>query len=375
MASGAASQAAGTVAPMERAIELAEAVRGRVSPNPAVGAVLVSAGRVVGEGSTEPPGGPHAEVVALRVAGPAARGATLYVTLEPCSHHGRTPPCTDAILAGGVVRVVYALLDPDSQVNGRGIERLRAAGVAVDHDPVAQPRVTRLLADYVKHRRTGLPYVTAKFAMSLDGKIATRTGDSRWVSGPETLAWVHQERTRLDAIAVGVNTVLVDDPQLTARPGGEEDSARQPLRVVVDSNGRTGEAARVLMGGSRTLIATTDAAGEPWKQQMRSHGAEVAILPAEGGRVDLGSLIALLGNRGCLNVLVEGGGILLGSFFDAGLVDRVQAIVAPLIIGGREAPLAVAGRGVERMADAPRLRDVRVRPLGADTLIEGLLKD
>jgi diaminohydroxyphosphoribosylaminopyrimidine deaminase/5-amino-6-(5-phosphoribosylamino)uracil reductase len=245
----------------------------------------------------------------------------------------------------------------------------------VDHDPVAQPRVTRLLADYVKHRRTGLPYVTAKFAMSLDGKIATRTGDSRWVSGPETLAWVHQERTRLDAIAVGVNTVLVDDPQLTARPGGEEDSAHQPLRVVVDSNGRTGEAARVLMGGSRTLIATTDAAGEPWKQQMRSHGAEVAILPAEGGRVDLGSLIALLGNRGCLNVLVEGGGILLGSFFDAGLVDRVQAIVAPLIIGGREAPLAVAGRGVERMADAPRLRDVRVRPLGADTLIEGLLKD
>jgi len=370
--SGARAASAGLEDPMARAVELAQGVRGRVSPNPPVGAVLVREGRIVGEGSTQPPGGPHAEVVALRQAGDAARGATLYVTLEPCSHHGRTPPCTDAIVVAGVSRVVYALVDPDRQVDGLGIRRLESAGVMVQ--PGAYQReVSELLAEYVKHRRTGLPFVTAKFAMSLDGKIATRTRDSRWVSGPETLAWVHQERTRLDALAVGVNTVLVDDPQLTARPGGQHSAVHQPLRVVLDSRGRTPEAAHVLEGNARTLLVTTAAADQDWKERMRSHGAEVETLPDEDGRVDLKSLLTLLGGRGCLNLLVEGGGILLGSFFDAGLVDRLQAVVAPLIIGGAEAPLAVAGRGVERMADALRLQDVSVRALGADTLIQGLL--
>jgi len=359
--------------PMDRAVELAQSVRGRVSPNPPVGAVLVRAGRIVGEGSTQPPGGPHAEVVALREAGEAARGATLYVTLEPCSHHGRTPPCTDAILAAGVSRVVYAQVDPDSQVDGRGIRRLESAGVTVETGK-HQRRVSELLADYVKHRRTGLPFVTAKFAMSLDGKIGTRTGDSRWVSGPQTLAWVHEERTRLDALAVGVNTVLVDDPQLTARPGGQHSPVHQPLRVVLDSRGRTPASAHVLGGDSHTLLVTTATADDGWKERIRSAGAEVETLPDENGRVDLESLLTLLGGRGCINLLVEGGGILLGSFFDAGLVDRVQAVVAPLIIGGAEAPLAVAGRGVERMADALRLQNVTIRALGADTMIQGFLQ-
>jgi diaminohydroxyphosphoribosylaminopyrimidine deaminase / 5-amino-6-(5-phosphoribosylamino)uracil reductase len=357
---------------MARAIELAQAVRGRVSPNPPVGAVVVSDGRVVGEGSTQPPGGPHAEIVALGQAGDAARGADLYVTLEPCGHHGRTPPCTEAIVAAGIRHVYAALIDPDQQVNGLGISRLERGGVAVEVGMGERP-AAELLADYFKHRRTGLPYVIAKFAMSLDGKIGTRTGDSRWVSGPDTLAWVHDERTRLDALAVGVNTVLVDDPQLTARPGGVESPLHQPLRVVLDSRGRTPDGARVLQGDSSTLIVTTPAASDGWKQRMRARGAELETVASTDGRVDLQELLALLGGRGCLNVLVEGGGIVLGSFFDAGLVDRVQAMVAPMIIGGAAAPLAVAGRGVEHMADASRLENVSIRMLGSDALIDGVL--
>lgn len=361
-----------TADPMLRALELARSVRGRVSPNPPVGAVLVRAGRIVGEGSTRPPGGPHAEIAALRAAGDAARGSTLYVTLEPCSHYGRTPPCTQAIIAAGVEAVVCTIVDPDEQVNGRGVEELRRAGVAVqcgNHEVEAR----EILVDYIKHRRTGLPYVTAKFAASLDGKIGTRTGDSRWVSGPQTLAWAHEQRARLDAIAVGVNTVLVDDPQLTARPGGQESREHQPLRVVVDSGGRTPASARVLQGIAPTLIATTERSADEWRAEMRRRSAEVAVLPAESGKVDLRALLALLGARGCLNLLVEGGGILLGSFFDAGLVDRVQAIVAPMIIGGASAPVAVAGRGVERMAEAFRLQSVRVDLLGSDLLVQGVV--
>lgn len=359
-------------APMQRALQLAAAARGRVSPNPAVGAVVVQGGRVVGEGQTQPPPGEHAEIVALQQAGAAARGATMWVTLEPCSHFGRTPPCVDAILAAGVARVVCSIEDPDPHVNGAGIARLRAAGVQVDVGCEAE-RTREHLADYIMHRRSGRPLVTAKFAASLDGKIAARSGDSRWVSGPETLIWAHEERTRLDAIAVGVNTVLVDDPQLTARPNGSESGARQPLRVVVDSRGRTPSAARVLQGPARTLIATTTRAADGWRAEMQRRGAEVALLPEQDGHVELRALVTLLGQRDCLNLLVEGGGVLLGSFFDAGLIDRVQAIIAPMIIGGRDAPTAVEGCGAERMADALRLERLRVSRLGRDVLIEGVV--
>lgn len=355
---------------MSRAVELASEIRGHVSPNPPVGAVLVRDGRVVGEGRTQPPGGPHAEIEAIRTAGSLANGATLYVTLEPCNHTGRTPPCTDAIIAAGIQRVVCAVVDPDEHVNGSGIRRLEEAGIAVEAGD-GDGAVRRLLAGYLTHRRTGLPMVTVKFATSLDGKIGTRTGDSRWVSGPETLAWAHAERAHLDAIAVGINTVLVDNPQLTARPGGSETGVHQPLRVVVDSRGRTPVSAHVLQGPARTLIATTEAATEPWRLDIEREGAEIALLPSHDGHVDLRALLTELGRRGCLDLLVEGGGILLGALFDAGLVDRVQTVVAPMIIGGAEAPLAVAGRGVERMIDAFRLQDVTVQRLGMDVLIEG----
>jgi len=358
--------------PMLRAVELARMIRGHVSPNPPVGAVLIQGGRIAGEGSTLPPGGSHAEVVAIAAAGPHARGSVLYVTLEPCSHHGRTPPCTDAIVAAGVSKVVCAIPDPDSHVNGSGIQQLREAGIAVEVGP-HDDDVRRILAGYITHRQTGLPLVTVKFATSLDGKIGTRTGDSRWVSGSETLAWAHAERAHLDAIAVGINTVLVDDPQLTARPCSGEDVVHQPLRVVVDSRGRTPTSARILQGLSPTLIATTEASAEQWRREIVRGGGEVALLPSDGGHVDLHALLVLLGDRGCLDLLVEGGGILLGALFDLRLVDRVQAVVAPIIIGGVDAPVAVAGRGVERMFDALRLQDVTVQRLGSDLLVEGLV--
>lgn len=362
--------------PMERALSLARQALGSASPNPAVGAVLVKDGRIVGEGFTQPPGGPHAEVVAIRQAGEASRGAALYVTLEPCCHHGRTPPCTEAVLAAGVREAYLSHLDPDPHVNGRGKAELESAGVTVLVGE-GEAEARRINEAYIKHRTTGLPFVIAKFAASLDGKIAATSGDSRWVSGPESRRWAHRHRTLVDAIVVGVRTILIDDPDLTARPEPGEGARqadgkpRQPLRVVVDSRGRTPASAQVLQGPARTLVATTGASSEAWRREMRDAGAGVVVLAASEGRVDLGELLRHLGDRDILSLLVEGGGELLGSFFDLGLVDKVHAIVAPVIIGGKETPTAVAGRGARRMADALRLRDVTVERLGEDVLVTG----
>ena len=362
--------------PMERALRLARQAVGSASPNPAVGAVLVKGGRIVGEGFTQPPGGPHAEVVAIRQAGEAARGATLYVTLEPCCHHGRTPPCTKAVLATGVREVHLSHLDPDPHVNGQGKAELESAGVKVFVGE-GEEEARRINEAYLKHRTTGLPFVIAKFAASLDGKIAATSGDSRWVSGPESRRWAHRQRTVVDAIVVGVRTVLIDDPELTARPEPgegarqEDGEPRQPLRVVADSQGRTPASARVLQGPATTLVATTGASSKAWRREMHDAGVEVAVLPASGGRVDLPELLRHVGGRNILSLLVEGGGELLGSFFDLGLVDKVQAIVAPIIIGGQDTATAVAGRGARRMADALRLRDVTIERLAEDILVTG----
>jgi diaminohydroxyphosphoribosylaminopyrimidine deaminase/5-amino-6-(5-phosphoribosylamino)uracil reductase len=274
-------------------------------------------------------------------------------------------------------------LDPDSHVNGRGRAELESAGVTVFVGE-GEEEARRINEAYLKHRTTGLPFVIAKFAASLDGKISATSGDSRWVSGPESRRWSHRQRTLVDAIIVGVHTVLVDNPELTARPepGGGARQAdgepRQPLRLVADSRGRTPASARILQGTGRTLVATTEASSEVWRRQMRDAGAEVVVLPARraagpasGGRVDLVELLRYLGGRDVLSLLVEGGGELLGGFFDLGLVDKVQAIIAPIIIGGQEATAAVAGRGTRRMADALRLRDVTIERLGEDVLVTG----
>lgn len=345
----------------------------RVSPNPAVGCVLVRDAVVVGMGATRPPGGPHAERVALAAAGVRARGATAYVTLEPCSHWGRTPPCVDGLIDAGVARVVCATIDPDPNVQGKGVSRLRAAGIAVEIGD-GEEAARRSLLGFFRHRLSGRPLVTAKFAVSLDGRIATRTGDARWISGAEARARTVGERAMLDAILVGAGTAGADDPSLTARKADGSLAATQPLRVVLDSRGRLPLAARLLDGVAPTLVATTEAAPAAWCDAIRATGAALAVLPAGDGGVALGALLDHLGGRGVLTLLVEGGAVVHGAFFDAGLVDRVQAVVAPVVVGGVAAPGAVGGRGVERMAEAYRLRDVTVDRVGEDVIITGLTR-
>ena len=358
------------------ALALAEAQRAaHVSPNPAVGCVIVADGRVVGRGFTLPPGSAHAEVVALRDAGDRARGATVYVTLEPCSHWGRTPPCADALIAARVATVVCGIADPDGQVRGRGIDRLRAAGITVTVGDGAE-QARRQLAAFITHRLTGRPLVTIKFAASLDGRIATRTGDSRWISSEAARAATRAQRARIDAILVGSGTVLADDPQLTARDADGKPASHQPLRVVLDSTGRTPPASRVLETPPPTLIATTDRATNDWRTAIVARGAELCVLTTDHeGRVNLHALLDLLGRRDVLSLLVEGGATVHGAFFDAGLVDRVQAIVAPMVVGGTDAPPAVGGRGAARIADAHHLRDVTVERLGDDVMITGELRE
>lgn len=341
-----------------------------VSPNPAVGCVIVEDGSVVAEGFTQPPGGEHAEAMALRLAGEAARGATAYVTLEPCNHHGRTPPCTEALIAAGVARVVCAIDDPDDKVSGSGRARLEAAGIEVEAGD-GSAEAARQLEAYLKHRRTGLPFVTVKYAATLDGRIAAGSGDSRWVSGPETLKWAHRNRPYVDAMLVGSATVVVDNPLLTARPEGVE-NPHQPLRVVVDSRGRIDPGRDVLTGASKTLIATTEAAAPTWRESIAATGAEVVVFPTDAkGHVDLPSLLRDLGGRGVLSLLVEGGGVIIGSFFDQRLVDKVTLVIAPLIVGAADAPAAVAGHGARYMREAVRLREMTVDRLGDDILITG----
>lgn len=353
---------------MRVALLEARSALGISSPNPAVGAVLVVDGAVVGRGHTQPPGGPHAEVMALRDAGEAARGATMYVTLEPHNHQGRTPPCTEAIIEAGVATVHYALDDPNPEVSGSGGRRLRAAGLEVTSGDGALESAT-LLEGYLKHRRTGMPAVVVKFASSLDGRIASASGDARWVSGPEAREWVHRLRTRVDAIMVGSGTALADDPELTARPA-TTDTPHQPLRVVVDSHGNLPPTARVL--GARSLVATTEASGAAWRRAIEETGTDVVVLPEVDGHASVEALLLALGERGVLTVMVEGGATLLGSLFDERRVDRLYAVIAPVIIGAREAPAAVAGKGAQVMAEAPRLRDLTVEHLGDDTLITGV---
>ena len=369
------SRPAGSTRLMARAFELARSVRGTTSPNPAVGAVVARGSQIVGEGATQPTGGPHAEVMALREAGELARGATLYVTLEPCAHFGRTPPCTAAIVEAGVARVEVAYGDPDTRVAGRGLELLREAGMEVSLGDGAAEAAAHYEA-YAHHRRTGRPFVTAKFAASLDGRIASTSGDSRWISGPQTLRWAHQNRPLFDAMLVGVETIIVDNPQLTARPEAWRGPVPQPLRVVVDSRGRTPPDSRVLEGAdsSPTLIATTGAAAPEWIASMRSRGVDIEVLPADashGGRVSLPALLKCLGHdRGVVSLLVEGGGEVLGSFFDQRLINKVTAVVAPMIIGG-DAQTAVRGQGAERMRDVLRLNSMTVERLGDDLLVVG----
>ncbi len=355
---------------LRRALELAERGRGRTSPNPLVGCVIVRDGQVVGEGWHAELGGPHAERVALEAAGEAARGATLYCTLEPCDHHGRTPPCTQAIVAAGVSRVVYAVDDPDPLVAGRGAARLRAAGIEVVTGLLAG-EAGRQLEAYLHQRRTGRPFLTAKWAMTLDGKLAAASGDSRWVSGEAARALVHRRRDEVDAVLVGAGTVLADDPSLTCRLADfapVERPPRSPLRVVVDTGGRTPATARVFTDGAApTWLAVGEAQVVPDRP-----GVELLRLPERDGRVDLAALMAELARRGVVEVLSEAGGTLTGALLRESLVQKVMAFIAPKLVGG-DGPTPWDGPGCESLGAAPALSDVEWRQVGDDLLVTGYL--
>ncbi len=352
---------------MDAALAAAAAADYATSPNPMVGCVIARGGEVVATGFHAKAGGPHAEIQALRAAGELARGADVYVTLEPCAHHGRTPPCIDALISAAPRRVVVAMIDPNPQIAGSGVEALRAAGIIVETGG-REAEARRLNEFYIKHITTGLPFVTAKFAASLDGRIATAGGESRWITSEASRAVAHRLRHINDAVLVGVNTVIVDDPELTARIAG----GRSPLRVVVDSTLRIPEGARVLRPGTgATLVATTARADPARMERLIASGVDVEVVEAATPGIDLGAAMAMLGTRGILSVLVEGGAAVFGSAFDGGIVDKVVAMLAPRIIGGVGAPGAVGGTGAPSLAASPLLRDVTMDRAGPDLVVTG----
>jgi len=357
---------------MAQALSLAKLALGSVSPNPAVGAVIVKDDVVVGQGYTQPAGSEHAEIVALQQADDQARGGVMYVTLEPCCHYGRTPPCSQAIIAAGVADVHLAMLDPNPLVSGRGKKELEREGIKTyvgEHEDEAR----EINEAYIKFITTGMPFITAKFAMSLDGKIATKSGDSKWISSEESREKVHNLRYTTDAVAVGVNTVLTDDPLLTCRCcGGRGGTARkQPLRVVVDDKGHTPLTARLFGEPGKTLLALGKSITPEEASAFTQAGAELLELPSTGGLVDLERLFETLGKREITSILVEGGGILLGSLFDYDLVDKVIVFIAPVIIGGSEAKTAVGGKGVDKVVNSLRLGRVSVERFGEDLMVSG----
>jgi diaminohydroxyphosphoribosylaminopyrimidine deaminase/5-amino-6-(5-phosphoribosylamino)uracil reductase len=353
---------------MRRALELAAQGQGRVEPNPLVGCVLARGAEVIAEGWHRAFGGPHAEVDALAVAGDRAAGATAYVTLEPCCHHGKTPPCTDALIVAGVRRLVAAMRDPFPAVAGRGAEQLAAAGIDVELG-VLEAEARSLNAPYLKLVETGVPWVIAKWAMTLDGKIATRAGDSRWISNEVSRAWVHELRGRVDAIVVGSGTALRDDPLLTARPPGP----RKAVRVVVDSQASLPLTSRLVETARDypVIVAAAISAREENRRRLAEAGCEVLGLAAASSTGRLRELLSELGRRRMTNVLVEGGERLLGQFLDIGEVDEVHAFIAPKLVGGADAPSPIGGLGAALMADSRLFERVAWRQSGADLHVSG----
>ena len=352
---------------MRAALALARRGLGRVWPNPAVGCVIVKNGRVVGRGWTQPGGRPHAETEALARAGEAARGATAYVTLEPCCHWGRTPPCADALIAAGLRRVVVALEDPDPRVAGGGLARLRAAGIGVEVG-LGASEAAEINAGFVNRVRLGRPLVTLKLATSLDGRIATASGESRWITGPEARERAHLLRATHDAILVGTDTVLADNPQLTCRLPGL--AGHSPVRVIIDRQLRVPLDAHLVAEARQVQSWVVTLASADQARRKALSDAGVIVIPAEpdeGGRIDLGTALGLLGERGLTRLLVEGGGRLAASLLRGGLVDRLVWLHAPLLLGGDGIP-AVAELGLDALADAPRFDRLTNETVGEDML-------
>lgn len=353
---------------MSLALSLAVQGRGYVEPNPLVGAVVARNGKIVGQGWHQKYGGPHAEIFAMREAGELVRKSTLYITLEPCSHHGKTPPCADAIIAAGVTRVVAAMTDPFPQVAGSGLRRLREAGIEVV-EGLMRDEAEQLNAPWLKLTRTGYPWIHAKWAMTLDGKIAAHTGDSRWISSEASRRIAHELRGRMDAILVGGQTVRSDDPQLTARPAG----VRVPTRVILSPSGNLPDKARLLETiGEAPVLVFSSQTGCRLLTKWKGAGAE--LFPLIPGASIIEQILAELGGRRMVNVLAEGGGELIGSLFDGGFVNEVHVWIAPKIVGGKSAVSPVGGTGKATIAEAWMPVNPEVTSAGGDVLIQGRLR-
>jgi len=359
---------------MRKALDLAALALGSTNPNPMVGAVIVKAGQIIGEGYHHQAGTPHAEVHALNEAGKDADGSTLYVTLEPCSHFGRTPPCADAVIKSGIKRTVIAAVDPNPLVAGRGIERLREAGIEVEVG-VLEHEASCLNEVFNKYIQTGLPFVALKTAMTLDGKIAAYSGDSKWITGDDARNYVHELRNVYDAILVGIGTVLKDDPMLNTRL--EADNIRNPIRIIIDgrldlpSKSNIGKTANL----QRTMVFCSDSADLTKRSQLESLGIEVYSLNCNPDIVPLEKVIEMLGEMGICSLLIEGGGEINAYLLEHHLIDKVYWFVAPKIIGGRLAPSPIGGQGIEHMSNALTLTSVDLMRFTDDILLTGYFKE
>ncbi|MCR3955559.1 MAG: bifunctional diaminohydroxyphosphoribosylaminopyrimidine deaminase/5-amino-6-(5-phosphoribosylamino)uracil reductase RibD [Gudongella sp.] len=355
---------------MECALELAELGSGFVNPNPLVGAVIVKDNRIIGEGYHKAFGGPHAEINAFGNASEDVAGATMYVTLEPCSHYGKTPPCVEAIIRSGIKRVVIGMVDPNPLVAGNGVRMLKVNGIEVETG-ILEDKCRLQNEVFIKYITTGKPFCIFKSAMTLDGKIATYTGDSKWVSGEESRLHVHRLRNRVSAILVGVGTVLADDPLLTARLG--EEKVKNPIRVIVDTRGRIPVDSNLVRtaGEVRTILATTNQAPKNALEDLRERGLEIMVTQEKDGRVDISSMVERLGELGIDSILIEGGGAIGYSFLEERLIDKVLFFIAPKLVGGDDSKSPLGGKGVQMMKDAIGIDKLKAVPIGEDILIEG----
>ncbi len=365
---------------MRLALRLAIKAKGKTSPNPLVGAVIVKDNRIIGQGYHKKAGEPHAEINALNMAGRRARGATLYLSLEPCAHFGRTPPCTKRIISFGIKKVVAAMVDPNPLNCGRGVKELRKAKVKVKVG-VLEKEAGKINESYIKYITTKKPFVILKTAMSLDGKIATKTGDSKWITNEKSREYVHKLRSEVDAILVGIETVLKDDPLLTVRSSAfRRNLAKrglgvrsQPVRIVVDSRVRIPLGARVLNQEAPTIVATTKFASKRKIEALKKKGIKVLVIKERDKKVNLKELLKRLGELEITSLLVEGGGRINASFLENDLVDKVLFFIAPKIIGGEKALTPVEGEGIERIKDAIKLKNISIKRFGEDMLVEGYI--
>ena len=354
---------------MRLALKLALRAKGRTSPNPLVGAIIVKNGKILGQGFHRQAGSPHAEIIALEKAGPQAKGADLYLNLEPCSHFGRTPPCVDAVIAAKIKRVFTGMRDPNPLVKGKGLKKLKAAGIEV-MTGILEDECRKVNEIFIKYITTKQPFVILKTAASLDGRIGAETGDSKWITNDKSREYVHRLRDEVDAILVGIGTVQRDDPRLTCRI--KSGKGKDPIRVVVDSSLKISLKAKVLnlKSQARTIVAATPKASPKKIKAIENLGAQVLVTPSKN-RVDLKRLMRVLGKQGIASVLIEGGSGINTAALEAGIVDKVLYFYAPRIIGGIKAPLMVGGKGVSRVKKALLLRNIKTRRFGDDVMVEG----